>query len=447
MAVMQLALIGLSHKTAPVEVRELLALTIADKKAIFARVLRDARINEAVIVSTCNRSEFYLVADQDCDLLNLFQTLVLGVLPACPENISDYLYFETGVAVVHHLFKVSASLDSMVVGEAQILGQLKDSYDLAFEQGATARVFNKLFRLSFEAGKRVRNETKIGNSAVSISYAAVELAKRVFENLSGRRILLLGAGEMSELTARHMQANGASQVVVTNRTFATARDLAAKFKGRAIPFEQRYEALKTTDIVVSATSATDYVISKQDLAEVVARRRNPLFFIDIAVPRDIDPDCAHYRNVYVYDVDALDGIVESNRAERMVEASKAELIIQEEIAAFEKWLELMEVEPTIVAMREQAEALRQTELSRAYKRLETLSEEERETIDRLTQSLVSKMLHNPTHRLREASDGRKRVAAIETARYLYKLEEEQDAQKGFRLIRSLLGKRPSGAAD
>ncbi|MCL2379602.1 MAG: glutamyl-tRNA reductase [Coriobacteriia bacterium] len=467
---MQLVLIGLSHKTAPVEVRESIALNTNDQRAIFKYAHADERVREAVIVSTCNRSEFYLVVNQNCDVNALFKDLVLNRLSefggheSCKkakssitepvkkpkrttENIEDYLYFKSGEAVVQHLFKVAASLDSMVVGEAQILGQLKDAYDLAFDCGVTSRVFNKLFRLSFETGKRVRNETDIGSSAVSISYAAVELAKRVFESLEGRRVLLLGAGEMSELTATHMQAQGASEVVVCNRTYARAEELAEKFKGRAVDFDQRYEVLKQVDIVVSATAATEYVVTKDELASVVSRRRNPLFFIDIAVPRDIDPTCADFRNVYVYDVDALDGIVESNLAERMVEAAKAEVIIQEEIERFEKWLELMEVEPTIAAMREQAEALRQAEIQRARKHLGDLGQADLEAIDRLTQSIVNKMLHTPTSRLREASDGRKGVAVIETTRYLYDIDEEQDAQKGFRLIRSLLGKRPRAAGE
>ena len=444
---MQLVLIGLSHKTAPVEVRESLALTTDDQKAILDSCAADQRVLEAVVVSTCNRSEFYFVTNPDIDLKQLFADLVTGHLSNPREDIADYLYFETGEAVVSHLFKVSASLDSMVVGEAQILGQLKDAYDLAFEQEATARIFNKLFRLSFEVGKRVRSETNIGSSAVSISYAAVELAKRVFDTLEGRSVLLLGAGEMSELTALHMQNNGAKRVVVANRTFSRAEELAEKFKGSAVEFDQRYEALRTTDIVVSATAATEYVITKEELSSVVSRRRDPLFFFDIAVPRDIDPACGDFRNVYVYDVDALDGIVEANMAERMIEASKAEVIIGEEIAKFEKWLELMEVEPTIAAMREQAEQLRQAELARAYKRLGDLSPSDRDTVDRLTQSIVNKMLHNPTKKLRESSDGRKGVAAVETARYLYGLEEEQDSQKGFRLIRNLLGKRPGSSTD
>ena len=444
---MQLVLIGLSHKTAPLEVRESLALSSEDQKNILERCLQDERINEAVIVSTCNRSEFYFVTRIDSDAKQIFTDLVLNHLEKQRADISDYLYLEQGEAVVSHLFRVAASLDSMVVGEAQILGQLKSAYDLSFEQGTTGRVFNKLFRLSFETGKRVRSETNIGSSAVSISYAAVELAKRVFDKLEGRRVLLLGAGEMSELTALHMQANGASEVVVANRTFARAEELAQKFEGSAIEFDQRYDALRSVDIVVSATAASDYVITKEELSEIVSRRRDPLFFFDIAVPRDIDPGCADFRNVYVYDVDALDGIVESNKAERMVEAAKAEVIIHEEISNFERWLEVMEVEPTIAAMRAQAEDLRQAELARAHKRLGDLSAADIETVDRLTKSIVNKMLHTPTIKLREASVGRRGIATIETARHLYGLEEEQDAHKGFRLIRSLFGRRPSSASE
>jgi len=259
--------------------------------------------------------------------------------------------------------------------------------------------------------------------------------------------LLLGAGEMSELTALHMQANGASEVIVANRTFARAEELAEKFKGSAVEFDQRYEALRTIDIVVSATAATEYVITKEELSAIVSRRRGPLFFFDIAVPRDIDPACADFRNVFVYDVDALDGIIESNKAERMVEAAKAEVIVQEEIVNFEKWLELMEVEPTIATMREQAEKMRQAELARARKHLGELSQKQLDSVDKLTQSIVNKMLHTPTRKLRDASGGRRGVATVETARYLYGLEEEQDAKKGFRLIKTLLGKRPSGASD
>lgn len=444
---MKLALVGLSHKTAPVELRERLALADAAQRRLLARLLEDERVFEAVIVSTCNRSEFYFVLNAEADAEQLFFEQVADEVGLTQGELREYLYILGGEPVVRHLFRVAASLDSMVVGEAQILGQLKDSYDLAFDCGATARVFNKLFRNSFEVGKRVRSETNIGSSAVSISYAAVELAKRVFDTLEGRRVLLLGAGEMSELTALHLQSSGCRQVLVANRTLARAEELATKFDGEALPFEERYEALKQVDIVVSATSADDYVIVRDELAPVVARRRDPLFFIDIAVPRDIDPACASFPNVYVNDVDALDGVIAANLEERKREMPRAEGIVEEEIINFERWLEQMEVEPTIAALREQAQAIRAAELARAYKHLGDLSDEDRATVDKLTQSIVNRMLHGPTSHLREASDGRRGVAAVETARYLFDLQEEEDAYKGFRLIKTLLGKRPGKEAQ
>jgi glutamyl-tRNA reductase len=397
---------------------------------------------EAVIVSTCNRTEAYVVTNDEIDGPGELTDFLADYHHLSRAQIIDYLYSMTGEDVVKHLFRVSASLDSMVVGEAQILGQLKEAYDFAFAAQATGRIFNKLFRQSFEVGKRVRNETAIGSNAVSISYAAIELAKRVFETLDGRSVLVLGAGKMSELTAQHLQANGVSKVFVANRTFERAEELAAKFNGVAVPFEERYDYLRQVDIVVSATAAKDYVITKEGLAPAVTRRRDPLFMIDIAVPRDIDPACADYRQVYVNDVDALDGIVAANLEERMREAQKAEGIIAEEMGDFERWLEVMEVEPTIAAMRAKAEEIRAFEFERTLKRLGDLSDKDRQTVEKFSQLLVNKMLHDPTRRLRDASTGRRGVAAVETARYLYNIEEEEDENRGFKLIKSLLGKRP-----
>ncbi|MDR1412907.1 MAG: glutamyl-tRNA reductase [Actinomycetes bacterium] len=442
---MQLTVVGLSHKTAPVDMRERVSFPADVQAAALHALLGRTGMLEALILSTCNRTEVYVVSDDESDGPAEVSAFIAEFHGLDLVGMTRYLYVKTGEDVVRHLFRVAASLDSMVVGEAQILGQLKEAYDYAFKEGATARIFNKLFRASFEVGKRVRSETAIGSSAVSISYAAIELAKRVFESLEGRRVLLLGAGEMSELTATHLQANGAGQVYVANRTFARAEELAAKFSGQAVPFEQRYEILKKVDIVVSATAAKDYIITYEGLAAAVLRRRDPLFMIDIAVPRDIDPRCGEYRNVYVSDVDALDGVVAANREERMREARRAEGIIEEEITGFEHWLEIMEVEPTIAALREQAETVREAELERALKRLGHLSEVDRETGQKLTQSITNKMLHYPTRKLREASGGRKGIATIETARYLYGLEDKADGQQGFRLIQSLLGRRPRSA--
>jgi len=345
-----------------------------------------------------------------------------------------------------------------VLGEAQILGQLKDAYDAAFEAGTTSRIFNEMFRHSFTAGKRVRTETAIGSAPVSISYAAVELAKQVFETLEGRNVLVLGAGKMSELTATHLAANGVAQLLVANRTFSRAEQLAAQFEvGRAIPFEERYEHLRDVDIVVSATAAEDYVLTGGALEPYATRRRDPLFLIDIAVPRDIDPVCADFRQVYVYDVDALNGIVDANLEQRQREAVSAEAIVAEEMGNFETWLESMEVVPTIAEMREQADVIRAEELKRAYKRLPDLTEADRKVIEKLTESITNKMLHEPTTQLRKAGGGRRGVAVLETTRYLYGLDRAGEGagadegagtvsqDTGFRLIRSLLGRRATSA--
>ena len=442
---MQLTLVGLSHKSAPVVIREKLSFAEHNLPAVLAALVDGERVYEAVVVSTCNRTEVYAVTAADTDGPQIVSRTLAAHQGLDHAELSEYLYFQQGEDVIHHLFRVVSSLDSMVLGEAQIQGQVKTAYDVAFDAHATGRIFNKLFRQALEVGKRVRTETQIGENAVSISYAAIELAKRVFDTLEGRTIFILGAGKMSELTARHLQANGVSRTLVANRTFERAVELAEKFEGEAVPFEERYEYMRQADIVVSATAATGFVITKEDLAPAAHRRRDPLFLIDIAVPRDIDPDCADLREVFVYDVDALQGVVTANLEERMREAQRAEGIIAEEITEFERWLESMEVVPTIAAIRAKAESIRSEEMQKALRRLGDLSDKDLVTIEKLTESIVSKMLHEPTANLREASGGRRGVAAVETARFLYGIDEEepQSGESGFRLIRSLLGRRPS----
>ncbi|MDR1776021.1 MAG: glutamyl-tRNA reductase [Actinomycetes bacterium] len=445
---MQLALVGLSHKSAPVDVRERLAFPAEVQADALSQLLSVDGVLEAVLLSTCNRTEGYVVVTDDCNGTEALGQFLADYHGFQYAQVEQYLYSADGEEVVRHLFQVAASLDSMVLGEAQILGQLKEAYDHAFVARATGRVFNKLFRQSFEVGKRVRTETAIGAGAVNIAYAAIELAKeRVFETLVGRSALIIGAGDMSELAATHLKANGVNELMVANRTFARAEELAARFVGRAVPFEDRYQWLAKVDIVVSATAANEYVITHADLAPAVARRRDPLFMIDIAVPRDIDPDCADYVNVILYDVDALDGVVAATQAERAREAKRAEAIVEEEIRGFERWLEVMEVEPTIAAMRAKAEAIRSGELARAMKRLGGLSDEQQKTVEMLTQSITNKMLHDPTRHLREASEGQRGVAVVETARYLYDIAEPEDSNTGFRLITRLLGRRPRAVTD
>jgi glutamyl-tRNA reductase len=312
----------------------------------------------------------------------------------------------------------------MVLGEAQILHQVKEAYECACAAGTARRVFHKLFRQSFEVGKRVRSETAIGESAVSISYAAVELAKKVFDTLAGRTILVVGAGKMSELTAKHLVSQGVASVLVANRTFERAVELAERFEGTAIPYDELFDRMRTADIVISSTAAAGYVIDKTSVAAVMRGRRSPLFLIDIAVPRDIDPAVNEVPNAFVYDIDSLDGVVQSNLDERMREARRAEVIVDEELGVFEAWLETTEVVPTIAAIRADAERMRQEEFAKASKRLGSLSERELETVEALSQALVNKMLHGPTTRLREAAGLKDGYERVECARHLYGLDAE-----------------------
>ena len=444
---MHLTLVGLSHKTAPVDIREKLTFPADVQPDALATLVAMDAVNECIIVSTCNRTEIYAVTSAEDNGVDAVIDFMANYHDLDRSQLVNYLYSKQGEDVIKHLFRVVASLDSMVLGEAQILHQVKEAYDHAFDEGTTGRILNELFRRSFTVGKRVRTETEIGENAVSISYAAIELAKRVFDTLEGRTVLVLGAGKMSELTAKHLNANGVNNTIVANRTLARAEELAAKFNGRAIPFEERYDYMREADIIVSATSAKEYVITKDELAPYATHRPDPLFLIDIAVPRDIDPACGDLSQVYVYDVDALDGIVAANLEERMREARRAEVIIVEEIESFETWLETMEVAPTIAAMRAKAEKIRLDEMHKAMRRLGALDDCDIETIDRLTKAIINKMLHEPTAALKEASGGKRGVAAIETARMLYGLDKDNEtsAESGFRLIRSLLGRRASSA--
>jgi glutamyl-tRNA reductase len=436
---MHLVLVGLSHKTAPVEIREKLTFPADCQPDALACLTTSDEVNEAVILSTCNRTEVYAVTASSDGGVDAVIDFLVDYHSLDRHELVRSLYIVTGEAVVRHLFRVVSSLDSMVVGEAQILGQVKEAYEHAFNAGTTDRAFNKLFRQSFEVGKRVRTETAIGESAVSISYAAVELAKKVFDTLEGRTVLILGAGKMSELTAKHLVSNGATRVLVVNRTFARAEELAARFCGTAMPYETLYEQLAVSDIVISSTAATEYVITKSELAPVARNRNRPLFLIDIAVPRDIDPAVNDLGGVFLYDIDDLNGVVEANLEERMAEARRAEGIIDEEIAAFFAWLDSMEVVPTVAAIRAKAEAIRQMELEKALKRLD-LSEKDRQTVEALTCAIVNKMLHGPTARLKKAAAGKDGYVYVDIARELYGLDDVDD-KHGPGAFRNLLNLR------
>jgi len=424
---MHIIVSGLSHKTAPVEIREALNFPEHGLGEALNTLTSYSHINEGVILSTCNRTEIYAVAaDIDSGRKNIISFLEdCHGLKDC--RIEDYLYFHDSLAAVNHLFRVVSSLDSMVVGEAQILGQAKDAYASAFDAQATNLVLNRLFRQAFAVGKRVRTETDIGENAVSISYAAVQLAKKVFSDLTGKSVMIVGAGKMSELTAKHLLANGVSDVIITNRSFDKAVDMAKIFKGRAVEFDRLVDEMAGADIVISSTGAPNYVIDKEDMKAVMAKRRHrPIFLIDIAVPRDIDPETNNVDNVYLYDIDDLQSVVESNLAERSREAKGAEKIIKAEIQDFLAWQSSLEVVPTIAELRQKAERIRQGELEKITAKMADLSDEQKNALNALTSGIINKLLHEPMVRLKDSARHKEGYLYVDSLRHLFALGEDED---------------------
>ncbi len=420
-----LVLLGMNHKTAPVEIRERLAVSCQQHVSPLHLMPRLPHVDEMFFLSTCNRVEF-LFTSRDCDLaLAEVKTLLLDYLGNPPASLLEaHLYVHENLQAVQHLFRVSSSLDSMVVGEPQILGQLKAAYREATECHTVRVILNRLLHKSFSVAKRVRSETMIGSHAVSISYAAVELARKIFGELKGKRVLLVGAGEMAELAAEHLLAQGVRHMTVTNRTQERAFELARRFKADTIPFDHLGDGLRTTDIVLTSTGSPDPIVSYQNVKSRMRERRNrPLFFIDIAVPRDVEPRVNEIDNVYVYDIDDLQGVVDLNREDRKREAMKAEHIITEETLKFQNWLETLEVVPTIIALREKAETIRASELQRTFTQLPDLSLKERHAIEVLTGSIVKKLLHDPILFLKKKADRDSKEVFVDYTQQLFNLSD------------------------
>ncbi|MDO8885939.1 glutamyl-tRNA reductase [Candidatus Oleimmundimicrobium sp.] len=427
---MHIIVVGLSHKTAPVEIREKLTFPLQDQEGPLQHLVSYESIAEGVILSTCNRTEIYVLASDlnkgKADILNFLSSFC----DLDQDKILNYLYFKHQEKAVHHLFMVVSSLDSMVVGEAQILGQVKDAYQCAFENQATSTIFNRLFRETLSVGKKVRTETGIGENAVSISYAAVQLAKKVFGNLNGHTVLVMGAGEMSELTAQHLMANGVNSVLVTNRTHERAVDLAKKFNGKAIGFDDYHNYLQDADIVISSTGAPHYVIHRDVVAEAMRKRKNkPIFFIDIAVPRDIEPEVGELYNVFLYDIDDLQSVVNTNLAERNKEAVKAKRIIDKELNKFISWVNSLEVVPTISALKREAEEIRASETEKILSKMQDISSKDKNLINTLTSAIVNKLLHKPIVSLKESSNRKDGYIYTESARYLFGLNDDENEEQ------------------
>jgi glutamyl-tRNA reductase len=423
---MEIVVVGLSHKSAPVAIREKVAFA-PDCIHEALRAVRDVpSLHEGVIVSTCNRVEVYAAArqrEEGVEALAQFMSEYHGVRS---EDLRPHLYVYAGPDAVRHVFRVASSLDSMVVGEPQILGQVKDAYEKAAQGSATGLVLNRFMHKAFSVAKRVRTETRIAQSAVSISFAAVELARKIFGELGGKRVLVVGAGEMCELAATHLMENGVSAVQVTNRTLARAEALAAKFNGRAIPFEDFTYHLHEVDIVVSSTGAPHFVVGVEDVrAAMKVRKQKPLFLIDIAVPRDVDPRVNDLPNVYLYDVDDLTGVVEANKKERAKEAEKAEAIVAGEVESFLGWLKNLEIQPAIRSLREKFDAIRAAELDKTLKTFgEGLTPKQKKSIEAMSQAIVNKILHEPTVYLKQISDDPEAEFSVDAVRRLFGLAAE-----------------------
>jgi glutamyl-tRNA reductase len=402
---MNLVIVGLNHKSAPVEIREKLSFPSHSIDEPLGQLTGKYGLNEAVILSTCNRVEV-LAITTDMEKGEWQIKRFLSDFHGIPlEKLDDHLYVHSGEDGVKHLFRVAAGLDSMVMGEPQILGQVKDAYSYAIEYNTAGVIVNKLYHKVFQVSKRIRTETGIGESAVSISYAAVELARKIFGDLSGKSGMLLGAGEMAELAARHLKSNGIHEIIVANRTYEKAVDLCKCFDGKPIMFREFPHHLEEVDIVIASTGSPTFIIKQDQVVEVMKKRRHkPMFFIDISVPRNIDPLVNNIDNAYLYDVDDLQGVVESNLAERQKEADEAEKIIVEEIENFYRWIRSLDVVPTIIALRQHCDAIRKAEIAKALSSFRELTKKEEKVLNAMTTSIINKILHNPvTHIKKESS--------------------------------------------
>jgi glutamyl-tRNA reductase len=421
----------MNHETAPVELRECLAAE-PDNTVKALVCMRDLEcVREGLFLSTCNRVEALFTTEDAGEAKKSVISLMSGLGNMPEEEFSSSLYtFEDRDAVMH-IFRVASSLDSMVVGEPQILGQIKEAYGQATIQKTSGVILNRLMHRAFHVAKRVRTETDICEAAVSISYAAVELAKKIFHVLDGKKVLLIGAGEMAELAARHLMTHGVSKMVVANRTFERAVQVAELFNASPVSFDEIGAQLLEVDIVITSTSAPEYVITHELVKKSLRKRRNrPLFFIDIAVPRDVEPAVNKLENAYVYDIDDLKGVIELNMAQRHQEAIKAERIVQEEVVKFEKWLKTLEVVPTIISLREKVEDIIHVELKKSSSALVGLTPSQNKAIRSLTRSIAEKVINDPIIYLKRKADRPSLNMYLDVTRRLFKLDEANgDADK------------------
>ena len=422
---MQVLLVGVSHRTTPVELRERLDFSTRGVDRALTALAGSPSHDEAAIVSTCNRVELYVGCKEVEGARAGIERFISEFHGVPPEVLAPHLYAKVGQDAVRHLFRVAAGLDSLVVGEPQVLGQVKEAFNVASQLGCTGTLLNKLFHSAFAAGKRVRSETALSEGAVSVSYAAVSLARKIFGSLKDRTVLVLGAGEMGKLTAIHMQAQGIARLIIMSRTAAHASALAQTIGGTAMPWESLSTALAEADILITATGASTPIISKEMVAQTMkARRTRPLFIIDIAVPRDVDGGAGDLEEVFLYNIDDLQAVVQENLSRRSSEAAQAETIVTDEVSQFVAWLNSRGAVPTVVALRQRFEAIRQSELRRLEPKLSGLGPDARARVDEVTRLIIEKLLIRPTEQLKSLSDADTVAAYSDALNRLFDLSSD-----------------------
>ena len=424
-------ILGLNHKTAPVELRECLAFSGEETDALLRSFSEHAAIKESILVSTCNRVEILLTSPDSDAAIGAAKRFISEYKRIPVSRFEESLYLHQGDDAVRHIFRVAASLDSMVVGEPQILGQIKEAYRTATLKRTSGVILNRLLHKTFFVAKRVRSETGIGDHAVSISYAAIELGRKIFGSLEGMRVLLIGAGEMAELAVEHLIRHRSGEIFVANRTFERGIELARRFRGTAIRFEEIGGMLQKVDIIISSTGSPEYVIDRKMVKGAMrGRKHRPLFFIDIAVPRDIDPRINRMDNAYVYDIDDLKGVIDENIEDRNREAVKAERIIDAAVVSFRKWYQSLDVVPTIKALRGKMAEIARFEVEKTLGSLHHLSEGDAEAIHRMTEALINKMMHDPTIFLKNNGCLRDKAYYVDITRRLFNLDPAEVSGSG-----------------
>ncbi|UHA74374.1 glutamyl-tRNA reductase [Paenibacillus sp. 481] len=422
---MHIVVVGMNYRTAPVEIREKFALPEHQRNEALTQLRQTKSVLECVMLSTCNRTELYVVVDRLHMCGHFIRSFMEQWFNVPRQEFTPHLYIYEDDQAVEHLLRVATGLESMVIGETQILGQIRDSFLFAQAQRATGTWFNNVFKQAITLAKRAHSETNINDNAVSVSYAAVELGKRIFGSFRGKKVLILGAGKMSELTVKHLYANGAAEVIVANRTLARAEQLAQNFHGRAVTLEDAASVLTEADIVISSTGAQGFVLTEADVARAMKNRKSrPLFLIDIAVPRDLDPAIGNVTNVFLYDIDDLEGIVQSNLAARQKEARKIEVMISDEIIAHQQWLKLLGVTPLIRSLQSKADRIHQETLESLFNKLPDMSEREEQLIRRLTKSMLNQMMQDPILQVKELAATKNGDDALRMFSQLFALEQE-----------------------